>query len=175
MKRNDNTIMWKKNGGGTFRLPSGKIIKPNQKFRARIDEIPKAFRDQIIPLEDISEMNGEVKAPEYNKQDAGLFYIMDEEGPVTDKTYSEEMANQIVEEGFERKAKQGGWIDLVDPSGDAINKKSLTSEDAEEIESAELYKEKAELFNIVDGQGKQVNEVPLSEEDADEMIKELIG
>ena len=48
----DGTILWKKVGGGSFRMP-GKIIKPGQKFRARPDQIPAGFRDVVIPLEKI--------------------------------------------------------------------------------------------------------------------------
>lgn len=51
-------IRWKKYGGGTFRLASGKIIKPNQVFLASPDEIPQAFRDVVKPLEDIPVVGG---------------------------------------------------------------------------------------------------------------------
>jgi len=34
--KNDPEILWKKIGGGTFRMASGRIIKPNQTFRAHL-------------------------------------------------------------------------------------------------------------------------------------------
>jgi len=46
----DGTILWKKMGGGSLHW-NNRIIKPNQTFRARPDDIPEAFRDTIVPLE----------------------------------------------------------------------------------------------------------------------------
>ena len=50
---NDGKIWWKKIGGGSLRIHR-KIIKPNQRFRARPDEISERFRDVIIPLEELA-------------------------------------------------------------------------------------------------------------------------
>jgi len=47
----DGKILWR-NDGGTFRL-NHRIIKPKQKFRAAPNEISKAFRNVITPLEEI--------------------------------------------------------------------------------------------------------------------------
>ena len=44
------TISWKKLGGGSFRLATGRIIKPNQIFDATEAEIPKAFRDVVVSV-----------------------------------------------------------------------------------------------------------------------------
>ena len=49
-KANPDTIRWVKQGGGSLRL-NGRIIKPGQRFDARLDDIPEAFRDVIIPLD----------------------------------------------------------------------------------------------------------------------------
>ncbi len=43
---------WKKIGGGSFRMSSGRIIKQNQVFRANKEEIPMGFRDVVILLDD---------------------------------------------------------------------------------------------------------------------------
>jgi len=177
-RRKKDTIMYIKNGGGTFRLANGKIVKPGEKFNAHPNEIPQAFRDQVIALEDEAMLSGEgknVKAPKYQKKEANLFYIFDseKEEKVADKAYSEELADQIVEEGFVKVEKNGGWVDIVDPEQEAINSKSLRGEEVDKILSAELYKEKAELFHVLDAQRKQVNEQPLTDNEADEMIKEL--
>jgi hypothetical protein len=48
--QSDGKIWFKKIGGGSLRL-NGKIIKPNEKFRARPSDISKSFRDVCIPLE----------------------------------------------------------------------------------------------------------------------------
>jgi len=46
-------LRWRKTGGGTFRMGNGKIIKPNQVFRAAVEDIPKAFQHMIIPLDQL--------------------------------------------------------------------------------------------------------------------------
>lgn len=51
----DGKIWWKKTGGGSLRF-NHKIIKPNERFKARPDEIPASFRDVIIPLEDLGDV-----------------------------------------------------------------------------------------------------------------------
>jgi hypothetical protein len=47
-------IRWKKIGNGTF-LFKNHFIKPNQIFIALEDEIPKQFRDLIVPVDKIPE------------------------------------------------------------------------------------------------------------------------
>ena len=51
----DGKILWKKLGAGSFRMENGRIIKPNQTFRASLEEIPAAFRDVVVPQEDLPE------------------------------------------------------------------------------------------------------------------------
>jgi hypothetical protein len=54
----DTKIWWKKIGGGSLRLTldgRARIIPPGGKFQAEEYEIPKAFRDMVIPQETISE------------------------------------------------------------------------------------------------------------------------
>lgn len=46
-------IQWRKTGGGSLRYIRGRIIKPNEIFTARPEEIPLAFRKQIVTLEDV--------------------------------------------------------------------------------------------------------------------------
>lgn len=45
-------IKWKKIGGGSFIL-NNRFIKPGQIFSASLEEIPAAFRDVIVPMEDL--------------------------------------------------------------------------------------------------------------------------
>lgn len=80
----DGKVQWRKIGGGTFRLKSSKrIIKPQQLFWARPDEVPEAFRDVIIPVAGLPEepplevtggaytLTPDAEAPgKYNIQDA---------------------------------------------------------------------------------------------------------
>lgn len=48
----EQTIRWKKVGGSTFIL-NNRMIKPGQVFHAKVSEIPKAFRDLIIPVDEL--------------------------------------------------------------------------------------------------------------------------
>ena len=52
LKQVDRPIRWKKVGGRTFIL-NNRMIKPGQVFTAKVSEIPKAFRDLIIPVDDL--------------------------------------------------------------------------------------------------------------------------
>lgn len=45
-------IRWKKIGSGGF-LFKNRYIKPGQTFIATVEEIPLAFRDVIVPIEDV--------------------------------------------------------------------------------------------------------------------------
>lgn len=58
-KRQPKSLMWKQTGGGSFYLArlhglkagTKEIIKPNQVFEATEDEIPRAFRDTVKPVD----------------------------------------------------------------------------------------------------------------------------
>ena len=54
----DGKIKWRHHGRGSFRMGSGRIIKPQQVFEAREDEIPLGFRDTIKPLKDLLAKEG---------------------------------------------------------------------------------------------------------------------
>lgn len=69
----DDPIDWRKIGGGSFRMKSGRIIKPNEKFKARPSEIPMAFRDVVVPLEPLPQ------PPPLEVADAG--YSLRSRGP----------------------------------------------------------------------------------------------
>ena len=102
---NDGKIFWKKVGGGSLRF-NGKIIKPGQTFRASVDEIPKSFRDLVIPLEKIVEKGEEpivVVNTVYSMQPRGksksLFDIVDGNGKVlNEKALNKETAQKLIED-----------------------------------------------------------------------------
>lgn len=75
---------WKKTGGGSFRMASGKIIKPNQVFWAREEDIPQGFRDVIIPLTEIPQDDVGPVSKEYTlkHRGAGWYDIEDGTGKV---------------------------------------------------------------------------------------------
>ena len=99
-------IRWKKIGGGSLRLKiNGKntIIKPEQRFRATEEEIPEAFRDVIIPQQEIP---GKVPAIQIKAEDP--VYTVKPRG-------------------------KGGWFDVVDADGKALNEKALKEETAKKL------------------------------------------
>jgi len=100
-------IKWKKVGGGSLRF-KGRIIKPNQIFKASANEIPPGFRDQVLPLEAIP---GDVSAP----------------GPPAVDAKPVEVEYKLKSRG------SGGWYDVVDKNGKALNEKALKKDIAEKL------------------------------------------
>lgn len=99
----EGKIWWRKIGGGTFRLGRGKIVKPNERFKARPDEIPKGFRDVVIPLSELPEEDNKPATP------------------------------ASTEARFELQSKGGGWYDIINTvSGKPVNSKSLRAKEAQE-------------------------------------------
>lgn len=102
----ENARVWWKNNGGTFRMASGKIIKPGEKFQAYPDEISKAFRDTIIPLQPLKDVNIPIKVASvlYTLQPAGeegedLFDIVDAKGKkMNEKSLPEKIAKKLIQE-----------------------------------------------------------------------------
>ncbi len=111
--------MYKQTGGGTFHLKTGKIIKPQEEFPAYPHEIPDAFRDTIVCLEeeDDDEDEGFESVSEYALE------------PVDEPEKKEEG-----EDEYELKHKSAGWYDVIEVhSGKALNDKSLREEEAKEL------------------------------------------
>ncbi len=84
--KEEKLIRWKKIGRGSF-LFNNRYIKSNQVFYAKESQIPKAFRDVIIPMEKPEEpvdVLTTVKSDsEYTLQEAieaGLWNIVDKHG-----------------------------------------------------------------------------------------------
>ncbi len=96
-------IRWRKTGGGALYLHR-KIIKPGQVFTARPSEISKAFRDTVIPLEEIP---AEAPPPPLE---------------ITKADYS-----------VKPRGKSKSWFDVVDSKGKVVNEKALTKEIAEKL------------------------------------------
>ena len=102
MERADGSIMWKKVGGGSLRL-NGKIIKPGQVFSATPEQIPVAFKDLIMPLEQVRLKDEPVIVP------AKLVYELKPRG------------------------KSKSLFDVVDKNGKVLNEKALTKEVAQNL------------------------------------------
>lgn len=100
--------LWKKKlTGGNFYI-GNRIIKPNEIFRARLEEIPALFRDQLICL-DVEQIATDQAAVEA---------VIENSKPV-----------------LELQEVEGGW-NVVNATGKVINQNPLTLEDAETLKKA---------------------------------------
>ena len=105
VKTDQEKRQYQKIGGGSLRLTTGKIIKPNQKFWATKSQIPKNAFDLIIPVD-------------------GL--------PV--ETSPEEEVVDAVDQVYTVKSRgTGGWYDIVDQNDKVVNEKALKKDDAEQL------------------------------------------
>jgi hypothetical protein len=104
---NNKKILYRKIGGGSLRIRlDGKrqIIKPWQKFLAFPEEIPAAFKDVIVPQEDVAEfLKPEKQIPKIEitseTRKKGFFHIVDKEGKkLNEKALMEEEANQFLKD-----------------------------------------------------------------------------
>ncbi len=101
----EKVIRWKKIGGGSLRF-KGRIIKPGEVFKAAESEIPKSFRDVVIPQQDIPGTKKQPSVPQH----------------------------KVVEPVYTIKPRgKGGWYDVVDAKGKALNEKALKKEIAEKL------------------------------------------
>lgn len=94
---------FKKIGGGSFETYSGKIVKPNEIFKADPDDIPKAFRDIVVEVD-----------PDPNPQ-------------------PEPKTEEIEVHEYTKEPKSKGWYDVVDSNGKVMNEKSLRDAEADEL------------------------------------------
>lgn len=104
--KKSNKIRYKKIGGGSFSI-GNRYIKPNQIFEADPDEIPSAFKDVVIALDEEKEKKAVKRKA---KEDA------------EDKESAE----------YDLKHKGGGWYNIVNKdTGKILNESPLKKEDAE--------------------------------------------
>lgn len=101
-------LHWKKIGGGTLRLKN-QIIKPNQSFYAALEEIPKAFLDRLICLDDSKLEEIKIQAKKEAQTPEVLYTI---------------------------KKTNKGLFNVVNAGGKAINESGLSKEQAEELKAA---------------------------------------
>jgi len=90
---------WRKTGGGEFRL-GGRTIKSGEVFRAKPRQIPKAFRDVIIPLDNIEEPAPEPKSAFAVKSRGGGWYdvVNQETGHrMNDNALREDQAKELAD------------------------------------------------------------------------------
>jgi len=100
----DPIIVWKKTGGGSLRLAK-RLIPPGAIFKARVSEIPKGFRDVVIPQELIPE-------------------AVQETMPVVKSSF------QVVPRG-----KSKSMFDIIGANGKRMNEVPLTKAVAERLKA----------------------------------------
>ena len=116
------TIKYRKIGGGSLRW-NGRIIKPNEIFRARPEEVPLAFRKYVVALEDVPD------APDIIPVKAFTAHRK----PSTQKevTAAKKVIKYVVEK---RAAGKSGWWDVLNTvSGKNINDKGLRESAAKQL------------------------------------------
>lgn len=111
---------WRKIGGGSFRLRSGRIIKPNQEFVAEESQIPEAFKDLVVEVEPTEQEQPTVRRTTPPSPDTA---------PEKPEPEAEE------EKGYSMVEVEGeeGQYNIIGPSGKVMNDKPLTKEEAEEV------------------------------------------
>ena len=103
-----SVIQWRKNGPGSLRLKTGKIVKQNEVFWARESDISAAFRKCVSPV------------------DANA-YIAEKERPL-----ELERATYTIEACSDDQTK----FNVINYSGKIINEKPLSLEEAEDLVEA---------------------------------------
>lgn len=68
----EDKVRWRKTGGGSFRMKNGRIIKPNEVFYATVAEIPRGFRDVIVPIDALPEEAPIISATKYELRTRGV-------------------------------------------------------------------------------------------------------
>lgn len=134
----EGKIKWKKLGRGFFRLPN-LIISPGEIFWARPDEIPQAFRDTIVPI-DNKELKEEPKTVPVRTARTRI---------QVRKAQKMQRANAIQQREKEEikdavkptykvvsRGEGSPWYDIFDEHGKQMNSKALRLEKAEEFKKS---------------------------------------
>lgn len=114
--KKEGYVLFVKQGGGTFRMVNpDRIIKPNQRFWARPDDIPEAFRDLVIPVDEET-----AKAYRENtkvQKETGKLPPPEEKVETTDYTLQ----------------RRGAYYYVLDGDGKQVNEKGMKREEAENL------------------------------------------
>lgn len=126
-RTNQDTTLprWKKIGGGSFRV-NGMIIKPNEIFHMAEKDIPTAFRDLVVPLDEKPVQVEQKKKPLKKEVAVTVEKAAKKEEAETKQTHVDEAVFRLDE-------RRVGWFDIVDEEGKRINEKALRKEKAEEL------------------------------------------
>ena len=129
-------IKWRKIGGGSLRW-NGKIIKPNEIFRARPEEVPLSFRKYLVALEDVPKPPDIVPVKTFTAHREPVAQkevtAAQKEVPAAQKEVSI-VEKEIKYELGKRGTGVGGWWNVVNMvSGKPINDKGLRESAAKQL------------------------------------------
>ncbi len=111
--KEDGMIQYTKLGGGIFRLEHPiREVKPGTVFWAFPYEIPKAFRDIIVPVHPTD---------------------ITDDSTILLKKQKEVDTIAMETTKYTKQLRSLGWYDVVDANGKAINKEALRSAAADEL------------------------------------------
>ena len=134
--KNIDLPKWRKDGRGSFRMASGKIIKPGQIFSAKESDIPSAFRNLVVQINAEDEKEAIIipisKSPAFEVQPIT---------PAVQKILDDFNANPVCEEiapvevesdDIKVEIAGQGWYNVVNSTtGKILNEKKLRLQDAE--------------------------------------------
>jgi hypothetical protein len=113
-------ITFRKIGGGSFRTADGRIIKPNQTFKAYPDDIPDGFKDVVKALEPLPEESPIETVSNFELEEA------------------EQPSEKATPEGDEweiepREDEEDAWNVVSTTSRKPMNERPLSRDEAEEF------------------------------------------
>ena len=142
----EGKVKWRKIGGGTFRMSKNRIIKQNQTFMARPDEIPMQFRDVVVPVEPLlPEKALRVVSQKYevkSDKSPGWYNVFDGNGKQLNERRMKQDAAAILVASLEgakvelkklsvKPDKSAGWFNVFDGTGKQLNTRRMRKAAAE--------------------------------------------
>lgn len=117
----NNVFQFKKIGGGSLRL-NGRIIKPNEIFTAKKEEIPASLRNVIIPL-----------GTTWSNLDGDGFQGVNEVKKLPEEE-KKEIEQAVPKYLVVPRGNSNSWFDVVNAqTGKPINEKALRKDVAEQL------------------------------------------
>jgi len=135
----DDKLKWRKIGHGSFKLARGKIVKPNEVFTAREDEIPLSFRDLIVRVTsenetDKTQTTSAAIATPFLAVPADIDKTLEEFAGHNEAETEEPVTHSDGKDGVEVKARYPGWYDVINSvTGKRINEHRLKKADADKL------------------------------------------
>lgn len=167
----NQAIRWKKIGGGSFYFKD-QVIKSGQIFTATEDEIPKGFRDVIIPLDKIPPVEVKHAVPSFKLQEAtppenGEVTIQSSTVSQTDSAGSQDVIVTSTSQEVPVEHTTSSTVTIIDKDVQHTN----TPANIQEYVVSESGRG---WFNVVQiSSGKPINNKALRKADAEKLLEDL--